>query len=617
MIVDIVTKFNYRRKIFLTPEHPFCSYSDEFKMQYTSAIIMQAGLNKKVKPLNNFELERLMKYGLKMNPVDIAWSLRNSKEYDSVCEYMLKNLNTGKEKIIFLMDLLNVSVTDGEISKEEIFFSRKYADKLEVSVHIFEMITSFIQCIANENDKECFELARIIQNLYPEIELIDLKYFALQIYESEECTQRVLNEKKQLRITDRCQIYEDIVLKSGMKLVFDHAIVRIYGNILLDGGTLEIINSKIIRKSDSHRACINVKNDYSKVTIEHCEVDCRNYGMFIRSEAGAVSMKTSTIYNTTRGAAIRFWGRKISLEQCYFGSCYSPEDGGAVMIRGGNGIISECRFVDCEARRGGAVYMTESTKLSKCHFTNCNVAEYGAAVFCSGISTFDNNELEFVACHPTGAEFVQVISKRGEFRVSDNMNINKSTIIDCPVYIETTGSLNVFNAYLYLNSPIRCAGKIHLKHTRVICNYLEKSDMLYLENAKSCEIDHCEFDGSLRAGGINVKGTKLVVNNSLFRNTYGGRAIFNAYRPIIKECIFNFCQDGAIYSQGGEIEKCVFVNCRAKSGAGIFMYTNKGMIKQCNFKRCIAESGGGAIDRQVGQHIEKCLFEECRPMNIS
>ena len=43
MIVDILTKFNYRRKIYLTPEHPFCSYDDGFKMQYSSAVIMQAG----------------------------------------------------------------------------------------------------------------------------------------------------------------------------------------------------------------------------------------------------------------------------------------------------------------------------------------------------------------------------------------------------------------------------------------------------------------------------------------------------------------------------------------------------------------------------------------------
>lgn len=131
MIVDILTKFNYKRKIYLTPEHPFCSYDDGFKMQYSSAVIMQAGLNKKVKLLNNFELERLMKYGLKMNSSDIAWALRNSKEYEMICEFVLENIKTGKEKIIFLMDLLNVSGIGSEISADEIKFLKNLLTNLE------------------------------------------------------------------------------------------------------------------------------------------------------------------------------------------------------------------------------------------------------------------------------------------------------------------------------------------------------------------------------------------------------------------------------------------------------------------------------------------------------
>ena len=191
MIVDILTKFNYRRKIYLTPEHPFCSYDDGFKMQYSSAVIMQAGLNKKVKLLNNFELERLMKYGLKMNSSDIAWALRNSKEYEMICEFVLENIKTGKEKIIFLMDLLNVSGIGSEISADEIKFLKKFADKLGISEQIFEVVRRFIECAVKEESKECFELSQIIKNLYPGIELIDMKYFALQIYEYSECTEDI------------------------------------------------------------------------------------------------------------------------------------------------------------------------------------------------------------------------------------------------------------------------------------------------------------------------------------------------------------------------------------------------------------------------------------------
>ena len=124
------------------------------------------------------------------------------------------------------------------------------------------------------------------------------------------------------------------------------------------------------------------------------------------------------------------------------------------------------------------------------------------------------------------------------------MLINKSTIVDCPVYVESSGNLSVSKAALYLNYPVMCAGNLKLVHARIVANHLENSDMLYLEGARKCEISNCEFDGALRTGGINIKGTNVTIKNSLFRNTYGGRAVFNAYRPVIKESIFNFCRTG-------------------------------------------------------------------------
>lgn len=80
MIVDILTKFNYKKKIWMTPEHPMCARTLEYRVMYGAIMISQAKLNKSDNPLNNLELQRLLKYGLKMSSSDIAWSLRNSKE---------------------------------------------------------------------------------------------------------------------------------------------------------------------------------------------------------------------------------------------------------------------------------------------------------------------------------------------------------------------------------------------------------------------------------------------------------------------------------------------------------------------------------------------------------
>lgn len=101
-----------------------------------------------------------------MNSSDIAWALRNSKEYEMICEFVLENIKTGKEKIIFLMDLLNVSGIGSEISADEIKFLKKIADKLGISEQIFEVVRRFIECAVKEESKECFELSQIIKNLY-------------------------------------------------------------------------------------------------------------------------------------------------------------------------------------------------------------------------------------------------------------------------------------------------------------------------------------------------------------------------------------------------------------------------------------------------------------------
>ncbi|MDE6567632.1 MAG: hypothetical protein K2K70_07870, partial [Lachnospiraceae bacterium] len=94
-------------------------------------------------------------------------------------------------------------------------------------------------------------------------------------------------------------------------------------------------------------------------------------------------------------------------------------------------------------------------------------------------------------------------------------------------------------------------------------------------------------------------------------------AIYNAYAPDIQDSIFNFCQGGAVYTQGGTLKRCVFINCREKNGAGIRMYGNTpGLVEQCNFKRCVADSRGGAVDRGIGHKVRSCLFEDCQPDNV-
>ncbi|MCX4326929.1 MAG: right-handed parallel beta-helix repeat-containing protein [Lachnospiraceae bacterium] len=617
MILDTLTKFNMRRKLWMTPEHPLCTMPKGFKVMYISALILQAQLVKKTGLLNNYELERLVKSGFKLDSSDFAWALRTSGDKAAVTGWLLDNLNQDRERAFFIMDLVNVSINDGDIEEDSSKSIELFAKMLGVADERLNLLHRFTTYAYSEDIRECQRFAALIEERVPGIGVTDLKYYIMQLTETVDFTQKILDEKKDYRIIDRCNIYEDIVLNKGMRLVIDNAVVRIFGNILLNGGCLIINNSKIVRKSGRHRSCINLQAAGSRVELYSAEADCRNYGMFIRAEEGTVIIENSNIRHTSRGAAVRFWGKELSVTGTGFYECYSPEDGGAVMARGGRAVIKDCSFNDCEAKRGGAVYGTDGTVISGCSFTRCNVADYGAAVYYSGTMEGNAVKLEYSDCHPAGAEIVQHLALPRELLVKDEYHISMSTIIDCPVSVGINGRLVIEDANIYLNYPLRCSGSLVTINSKIVSNRLEGGDMIYLDNAKECSIYHCELDGMLKTGGINLLNTRINIAKSLFRNMDGGRAVYNAYQPEISGCIFNFCQKGAIYSQGGSIERCVFINCRAKSGAGIQMYGRRGSIKNCIFRRCVSEYSGGAIDRVAGMKVEKCIYEDCRPDNIS
>ena len=617
MIIDNLTKFNQKKKLWMTPKHPLYMKSSHYKILYGAVVFMQAELNDKISPLDNFELERLLLSGFRLDSGDMSKVMQASKEKSIVIDQLLEEFISDREKYLLILDIINVSMQGLKIEDKEKESIQLFSRMFGVSQEALSLLTEFAQGAQEEDGAKCREISHRMHLQDMELSIVDMKYYIMQLWETMVCTQEMLDQERDVRIVERCLIKEDLVLAKGMRLVFDHAEVRVQGNILLDGGELLIEESKVIRKGDSHRACVNMKAVSSRITVINSEVDCRNLGMFIRAEAGELLVQKSLIYQTTRGAAIRFWGNVVQIEDTDFYECYSPEDGGAIMIRTPNGIVKGCRFRRCEAKRGGAIFGIEGNQITNCRFDECCVAEFGAAIFYYGLVRANVHHLQYKNCCPEGVETVQYLSRMETFHVTGQYPVHVSTIVDCPVLVEAEGNLIIEDANLYLNYPIHCRGSLQMKNVKIIGCHIEGGDLIVLEHSRNCRIHHSEFNGMGRVGGISASGCRITIKKSLFRNMYGGRAIYDAYSPDIRECIFNFCEEGAIYSQNGDIKRCVFVNCRGKSGAGVLMYGSKGTIEQCNFRRCISDFSGGAIDRALGQQVIKCVYEECKPDNVS
>ncbi|MCH5267041.1 MAG: right-handed parallel beta-helix repeat-containing protein [Lachnospiraceae bacterium] len=621
MIQSVLTKFNQRKRFWMTPKHAFCTREKNFLVAYGAAMISQARENGECDVAENAELERLLYPGLGVTKEQARECIRMSKEKSDIMQKLSNEIREDADKVICMLDLMNVSYTENgwsESAWEEIDL---WAKALGIYSDWRETIREFIRYAQSEQQDACAECIRKMQKWDSELTDRKLRFYWLP-GDERVCTQDMLNKENDVYLTDRYEIREDLVLKKGMRLVIDHAEVRIYGNIAVEGGELRIESSKIIRKSNSHRAGVNIHDQGGRVLMRDSYVDCRNMGMFLRAENGSAVIVDSQINQTSRGAAVRFWGDQIQVKRCQFSECYSPENGGALMIRGGKGKVEKCSFRDCEASRGGAIYAVSGVSIVDCEFTHCLVADYGAAIFYDAPVFEHVQNCHYKDCHPMGVELVQHlyigpdISKSG-IRIKGEQTITQSTILDCPLEIDIDGKLTIENAILYINHPIYSRGTLHMKGVHMYCGTLDHGDMIKMDHGKSSLMENCEFDGKLQVGVVSATGTRLKINNSVFCNTQGGRAVYDAYAPEIKDSVFNFCQGGALYTQGGTIRHCTFVNCREKNGAGIRMYGSvKGCIEDCDFKRCVAESRGGAIDKGIGHQVIRCRYEGCSPENV-
>lgn len=613
---DILTKMNHRKKMWMSPKHPFYMQKKEFKQMYGAGIFIHAGLNKTVNTLNNFELERLLTVGLGLDNKDMATVIRYARDEKAVVEFLIRELREPVSRYLYLLDMLSVSMRSTELSDKEVEAVEAYADMFQVKQEKLELLVEFASYAYQGDAAQCEILYEKMKKLNMGFSLQNIRYYITELSYAVVIDQRQLELEKEIVVADNCEIHEDIVLYEGMMLTFDHTTVRVYGNISLMGGELRILHSRIIKKNESHRSCIHVKRD-ARVYVQNSMFECRNKGMAIKQEDGMLTVLFSRFYETARGSAIRFWGKQLTITNCIFTDCYSPEDGGAVFVSGGKAGITGSSFINCEARRGGAICCHDETEIRNCSFLECKAEEYGAAVYGTTMLQDNLGDLKFEGCCPEEASVVQYLGAKGSMRIIDTIKIQVSSIIDCAIVVEETGTLLVENAVLYVNIPIVCKGKLQMRKVHVKAGYIKDDDMLMLIRAKECTLDFVEIDGGCKCGGIHATGTRMKASRCVFRNIVSGRAVYDAYMPVITACVFNFCQDGAVLSQGGTITNCMFINCRSRSGAGIILRGRGGAVSGCTFRRCIAEYGGGGIKKTGSHRIEGCTYEDCKPSGIS
>ena len=206
-------------------------------------------------PEQNYELERLLHHGLDLNAGQMARVLKKAANPSEVLDYLYSHTDLGMKRYLLMLDLYNIS-SEEELSRQETDNLWLFAHMLEIPEKYMRLFEHFIRGARKENEGECRRIFAMMTECKIELSLMELKYYLMTLYDVFECTQDMLEKNKRIRLVDRCVIREDLVLRDGMELRMDHAVVRIYGNITIDGGTFVAEHSRIIRKSGSHRACL-------------------------------------------------------------------------------------------------------------------------------------------------------------------------------------------------------------------------------------------------------------------------------------------------------------------------------------------------------------------------
>lgn len=622
MRVGTLTKFNRKKNLWISRKHPLYMENISFKTLYAAAVLMHTRLNETCNPLNNFEFERLITKGLNLTSKETILMMNLTKDVQMLVDELVMSLDTRSKKLLFLFDLYNVSMTEYNITLNEQKSIDLFADLLEVQLDERNLILQFISSAYCQEYEKCLRTVDDMKNRNWPITMTDLSYYMLNYPYTNEIYPDQIRENSTYHFRGNCTFYGTINIPSTTTVHIANAIVKVDRNFQVNGGTLIIENSwvdfsELVNSSEFDHVFI-ASHRHSIVKFINSNFQCCHNGGLLFSSHSTTHIEHCSIQDTSFTSSILANGEHLHIQNCNFKNCFSKQNGGAIFIQKGASQIQNCNFINCNSHNGGAIFAGKQTVISNCYFENCCAVEYGSAIYYNGEIRSNIEKCDYCNCYPKEDVIIQYISSKKDYVVTKEHAIRYSTIFDCPVIIKEFGILQIQDSTIYLRHTLLCQGILTMKKSKLIgLDKFKGRDLVAFETPKQCHFVDCEFDGTEHTGIFRAVRARLHISGCIFRNTANGRAIYNAFLPIIDSCVFSYCQEGAVYCHAGTITNSKFINCHARSGGGIIMYGANGKIEHCSFKRCTSNYSGGAIDTSGSYHIVNCHYEECRPDNVS
>lgn len=616
-----LSKFNRKKDLWISRKHPLYMETIGFKTLYAAGILMHTRLNEMHNPFANFEFERLITKGFALSSKETITMMNMSKDVKILVDELIHALKDHKMRLFFLFDLYNVSMSEYNISLNEQKSIDLFADLLDISEEERTYILQFISSAYCKEYPRCLAVFEEMEKADWPLSMAELSYYMVNYPYTTHVYPKDIKNNTTYYFHGNCTFHGTIEIPKGSKIYITNAIAEVEKNFQVQGGALWIENSCI-----SFSEHINSNNfDHSFITshrhslLHFCNSNfyCRHNGGLLFASHSTTTIEHCNIYDTSFTSSLVCNGESIHIQNTNFLNCFSKQNGGAIFIQKGTSQIHNCNFTNCNSHNGGAIFASKQTVISNCFFDNCCAVEFGSAIYYNGAIRSNIEKCEYSNCYPKDDVIVQFIHKKELYHIEKHVVLKYTTIFDCPIQIDDFGILEVINSTLYVRYTLLCKGILNMKNSKLLGHQFEGRDLVNFETPKNCSFTNCEFDGEETHGIFRAVRARLHLTNCIFRNTANGRAIYNAFLPVIDGCVFSYCQEGAVYCHAGKITNSHFINCHARSGGGIIMYGARGKIEHCYFKRCTSNYSGGAIDTSGSYHIVDCTYEECRPNNVS
>lgn len=377
--MDVLGYLKSRQNELERVDHPLSGRSVAFRYLYSFGVgILALGSMKSIT-----DLQEQYEYFLECIALPRDQRERILPDLNNRFEFRLtecmKILRTKEVQYCFMTDLYklyNLAMWSLEYCSQVI---ENFVQIFHMSENEIDFFQSFNRAAVQRNLEEARSIYRKFQQEGLDISYETLQYFYPGFEDSDTYGDVVVELGKTLIIDKPTVIQGNIRVERGGSLLFRRADVRMSGSIFVDGGRIQMQNTKILIEECNAPVFLSIK-DAAVVRVENSAIDCSFCCGFLRQNSGRLFIEESEFSHSDGRRMISFSGIDVRILH----SSFIQGRKGFLKLSGSARMeMMQCDFLDCYEEYGGSIFSdsVDHVVIRECSFRNCRAKYLGAAIY--------------------------------------------------------------------------------------------------------------------------------------------------------------------------------------------------------------------------------------------